>query len=41
MANKLGKEQKVTLEEVVISQSFEIAALFNLLERKGIHNTLS
>jgi hypothetical protein len=36
MANKLDKDQTATLEEVIISQSYEIAALVNLLERKGI-----
>ena len=36
MAEKLCKEQTATVEEVVISQSYEIAALANLLERKGI-----
>ena len=36
MANKLDKEQSVTVEEVIVSQSYEIAALVTLLERKGI-----
>jgi len=36
MANKLDNNQTATLGEVVVSQSYEIAALVNLLERKGI-----
>ena len=36
MAEKLGREQTATLEEVAVSQSYEIAALVNMLERQGI-----
>jgi len=36
MASQLPKEETVTIEEVVISQSYEIAALVTILERKGI-----
>jgi hypothetical protein len=36
MAKKLGDQETVTLEEIVISSSFEIAAMFNIMERKGL-----
>jgi hypothetical protein len=36
MAERLDQDQTVTLEELAISNSFEIAALVNVLERKGI-----
>ncbi|KAF0221121.1 MAG: hypothetical protein FD174_619 [Geobacteraceae bacterium] len=36
MAEKLDKGQTVTVDEVVASQSYEIAALVSLLEKKGI-----
>lgn len=36
MAEKLDQNQVVTLEELAVSNSFEIAALVNVLERKGI-----
>jgi hypothetical protein len=36
MAEKLGNEQVVTVEELLLSQSYEIAALVSLLEKKGI-----
>ena len=36
MAEKLGEEETVTLEELAISNSFEIAAMFNIMERKGL-----
>lgn len=36
MAEKLGNEQVVTVEELLISQSYEIAALVSLLEKKGV-----
>jgi hypothetical protein len=36
MAEKLGDRETVTLEELVISNSFEIAAMFNILVRKGL-----
>ena len=36
MAERLDQNQTVTVEELAISNSFEIAALVNVLERKGI-----
>ena len=36
MATRLDAEQVVTLEEMVISHSYEMVALVTLLERKGI-----
>ena len=36
MATQLPKEETVTIEELVVSQSYEIAALVNVLEKKGI-----
>ena len=36
MAEKLGEQETVTLEELAISNSFEIAAMFNIMERKGL-----
>lgn len=36
MTEKLKKEETVTLEDVVVSQSYEIAALVTLLEKKGL-----
>lgn len=36
MAKQLGKEESLTLEELAISNSFEIAALVSVLERKGL-----
>lgn len=36
MASQLPKEDTVTIEEAVISQSYEIAAIVNVLEKKGI-----
>ena len=36
MAEKLDEQETVTLEELAISNSFEIAAMFNILERKGL-----
>lgn len=36
MAEKLNPEEIVTLEELAISNSFEIAAIFNILKRKGL-----
>lgn len=36
MAERLDENQTVTLDELAISNSFEIAALVNVLERKGI-----
>jgi hypothetical protein len=36
MAEKLEEDETVTLEELAISNSFEIAAMFNIMERKGL-----
>lgn len=36
MAEKGRGEEVVTLEELAISNSFEIAALMSILERKGL-----
>jgi hypothetical protein len=36
MASQLPPEETVTLEELALSNSFEIAALVSVLERKGI-----
>ena len=36
MAEKLEEHETVTLEELAISNSFEIAAMFNIMERKGL-----
>jgi hypothetical protein len=36
MASQLPAKEIVTIEEVVLSNSFEIAALVSVLERKGI-----
>jgi len=36
MANKLPKNETVTVEELLISQSYEIAALVSVLEKKGL-----
>jgi len=36
MATKLDNEEMVTLEELVVSHSYEIVALVTILERKGI-----
>ena len=36
MANKLPNEETVTVEEAIISQSYEIAALVSVLEKKGL-----
>ena len=36
MANQLDKKETVTVEELLISQSYEIAAIESLLEKKGI-----
>jgi hypothetical protein len=38
MAEQLDSSQSVTLEELALSNSFEIAALVAVLERKGILN---
>ena len=36
MAEKAAMDDLVSLEEVVISNSYEITALFHILERKGL-----
>jgi uncharacterized protein YjgD (DUF1641 family) len=36
MAEQLPQEQTVTLEELVISHSYEMLALITVLEKKGI-----
>ncbi|MDD2540641.1 MAG: hypothetical protein PHH28_06305 [Desulfuromonadaceae bacterium] len=36
MGNQLKAEETVTLEELALSNSFEIAALVSVLEQKGI-----
>ncbi len=36
MANQLPTNETVTLEELALSNSFEIAALVSILEKKGI-----
>lgn len=38
MAEQLPKEQTVTVHELLLSQAYEIAALVNVLEKKGILN---
>jgi hypothetical protein len=36
MAKVLGGRQTVPLEEVVLAQAFQLEALLNLLEHKGV-----
>lgn len=36
MAEQLPQEQTVTIEELVISHSYEMLALITVLEKKGI-----
>jgi hypothetical protein len=36
MANKLSDAEIVTVEEAIVSQSYEIAALVSVLEKKGL-----
>jgi hypothetical protein len=36
MAKTLGGRQAVPLEEVVLAQAFQLEALMNVLERRGI-----
>lgn len=36
MAHKLDNEEMVSLEELVVSHSYEMVALVTVLERKGI-----
>jgi hypothetical protein len=36
MSNVLGNQEIVTVEELIVSNSYELAAIFNILERKGL-----
>lgn len=36
MAEKLGDEEVVSIEEVVVSHAYEMVALITILEKKGI-----
>jgi len=36
MAKQVVKEETLTLEELAVSNSYEIAALVSVLERKGL-----
>lgn len=36
MAKQLEKKETLTLEELAVSNSYEIAALVSVLERKGL-----
>ena len=36
MAEKLPYKEMVSLEELVVSQMWELQALYNLLEKKGL-----
>ncbi len=36
MAKATGRNEAVPLEEVVLAQAFELEALMNVLERRGI-----
>jgi hypothetical protein len=36
MADKLDPKETVTIEELTISNSYELAALVSVLERKGL-----
>jgi len=36
MAEKANENELVTVEELALSNSFEITAIFNILERKGL-----
>jgi hypothetical protein len=38
MAKVLGGRHTVPLEEVVLAQAFQLEALLNVLERKGVIN---
>jgi uncharacterized protein YjgD (DUF1641 family) len=38
MAESLPKNETVTIEDLVLSQAFEISALITILEKKGILN---
>jgi hypothetical protein len=36
MAEKLPDNETVTVEELAITNAYELSAMFNILERKGI-----
>lgn len=36
MADNIDEQETLTLEELAISNSFEIAAMFNIMERRGL-----
>lgn len=36
MAKRLGNEETVTMEELVVSHAYEMMALVTLLDKKGI-----
>lgn len=36
MSGQLDKEQQITIEELVVSHSYEMLALITVLEKKGI-----
>ena len=36
MAEKIDVQETLTLEELAISNSFEIVAIFNIMERRGL-----
>ena len=36
MADQLSKEEKVTIDELVVSHAYEMMALVTVLEKKGI-----
>ena len=36
MADNVSKDKNVNIEEAVMSNAYDIAAMFNVLERKGI-----
>jgi len=36
MASQLPKEDTATVNELLVAQSYEISALINILEKKGI-----
>lgn len=38
MAELLGKEEMVSLEDLVVSHAYEMVALITILEKKGILN---
>lgn len=38
MAEKLGNEEVVSIEDLVVSHAYEMVALITVLEKKGILN---